>query len=192
MYNCTSYIHYYTDVVLILLHPTLEVVVDETIHSDNHTSSSSSSVIVDKHFRPATAIDIKEPLRGKLLAICRRCKEAFSSLPPAASPSSSLSEGTGNWCGVGKVSTIPSDLGYDPDATVSVVFPWQLFADNHKNNDDYIYINDGSNTGAAAAAVRVTGDGSSDVDAVPIAIAMARSVAKGFQGEGLSCQLSAG
>ena len=178
-------------------------------------------------------IDIKEPLRGKLLAICRLCKEAFSSLPPplplpatntASSSSSSSSrhlisdgnssglglgvDGTGStWCGVGKGSSIPSDLGYDPNASVSVVLPWQLFIDN---DNDYLFVND--NSTKAGSGLEESGQSSGIVSgggggggggggnggnggggAVPIAVAMARaSVKKGSQGQGLSCQLTAG
>lgn len=140
-------------------------------------------------------------MRGKLLAICRLCKEAFSSLPPAASTSTGPDEGagtgTGAWCGVGKGATIPSDLGYDPDASVSVVLPWQLFADYHNdksnNNDsnDYLFINDSSKPGSGLGGSE-QGDGVGG-DAVPIAIAMTRATTKGSsQGQGLSCQLTAG
>lgn len=182
------------------------VVVDETNNSDNNTSSSSNSdssptsTSVRKYFRPATAIDIKEPLRGKLLAICRLCKEAFSSLPSTAAASSSTSSSS-TWCGVGKGSTIPSDIGYDPEAAVPIVFPWQLFAgnlngnDNSDNNKDYLFINEDSKSYTTMQTVLLTNDGnvvSGGESAVPIAIAMARAAAKGSQGPGLSCQLTAG
>ena len=199
------------------------MVADETSGDSSSSSSSSftAGVGVDKCYRPATAIDIKEPLRGKLLAICRQCKEAFSSLPPAAA-SSTTTTGTGSWSGVGKGSTIPSDLGYDPNASVSVVLPWRLFEVNHtdkenkdkdKDNNgydkvqdkDYLFIVDSSKSvpglgiglegSERSGVVNATGDGGgsgSGGGAVSIATAMARAAVKGSQGEGLSCQLTAG
>ena len=185
------------------------MVVDEANNSGDSSSSSSNSssssdsttsVGVGKCYRPATAIDIKEPLRGKLLAICRQCKEAFSSLPPAAAASSTTT-GSGTWTGVGKGSTIPSDLGYDPNASVSVVFPSHLFAVNDQDQD-YLFIVDssksvpglgiGSEGSEQSGVINAPGDGGGSGGAVPIAAAMSRASVKGSPGEGLSCQLTAG
>ena len=45
--------------------------------SDGGSGSGSGS---SSSGRPATSADVPEPARGKLLAACRICKEAFSSL----------------------------------------------------------------------------------------------------------------